>query len=101
MLGKEVVEKVFEDWRTAPVEAPLRAALGFIEALTLAPGEVKAATLEPMHSQGLSDQDIEEVAVICSLFNVIVRLADTLDFEVPPEEFFAKMAPLMLKAGYK
>lgn len=96
-----MVEKVFADWRTAPVEEPLRAALGFIEQLTLHPAEVDAATVEPLRAQRLSDQDIEEVAVICSLFNVIVRLADTLDFEVPPEEFFAKMAPLMLKGGYK
>ena len=96
-----MVEKVFADWRTAPVEEPLRAALGFIEQLTLHSSEVDAATVEPLRAQGLSDQDIEEVAVICSLFNVIVRLADTLDFEVPPEEFFAKMAPLMLKGGYK
>jgi len=83
------------------VDEPLRAALGFIEALTLAPVEVGPAMIEPMRAHGLSDQDIEDVAVICSLFNVIVRVADTLGFEVPAEESFAKMAPMMLKRGYK
>jgi len=83
------------------VEEPLRAALGFVEALTRAPVEVGPEMIEPMRAQGLTDKDIEEVAVVCSLFNVIVRLADTLGFEVPPEEFFDKMAPLMLKRGYK
>ena len=54
-----------------------------------------------MREQGLSDQDIEDVAVVCALFNGIVRLADTLGFEVPPDEVFEKTAPMMLKHGYK
>ena len=92
---------MFEDWRTAPVDEPLRSALGFIEALTLAPVEVGPEMIAPMREQGLSDMDIEEVALICSLFNVIVRLADTLGFDVPPQEHFEKLAGMMLKRGYK
>ena len=57
--------------------------------------------IKPMRERGLSDQDIEDVAVVCALFNVIVRLADTLAFEVPPDEVFEKIAPMMLKRGYK
>ena len=49
----------------------------------------------------LVDSDIEQVAAICALFNVIVRLADSLEFDVPPAEFLEKMAPMMLKRGYK
>ena len=99
-MGKEVVEAVFEDWRTAPVEEPLRAALGFVEALTLRPAEVGPETMEPLREAGLSDRDIEDVAAVCALFNVIVRVADTLGFDVPPDEFFDKMAGVMLKRGY-
>lgn len=94
------MESVFEDWRTADVRPELRAALGFIEELTLRPGEVTAATMQPMKDAALSDKDIEEVAIVCSLFNVIVRLADTLDFEVPSEEDLARLAPTMLARGY-
>jgi len=57
--------------------------------------------IEPLRKQGLTEQDIEDVAVVCALFNVIVRIADTLGFEVPPEEVFEKIAPMMLKHGYK
>ena len=92
---------MFEDWRTAPIEEPLRAALGFIEALTLAPVEVGPEMIEPLRAQGLTDRDIEDVSVICALFNVIVRLADTLEFDVPTPEAFEKFAPMMLKRGYK
>ena len=95
---------MFEDWRTAKVRPELRAALGFIEELTLRPTDVSAATIQPLKNAalgaGLSDRDIEEVAIICSLFNVIVRLADTLDFEVPSESDFKRLAPAMLKRGY-
>ena len=56
--------------------------------------------MEPLRKAGLSDRDIEDVAVVCSLFSVIVRIADTLDFDVPPDEQFEKMAGSMLKRGY-
>ena len=91
---------MFEDWRTADVRPELRAALGFIEELTLRPTELSAETVMPLKNAGLSAKDIEEVAIICSLFNVIVRLADTLDFEVPSEADFDRLAPGMLTRGY-
>ena len=94
------MEAVFADWRAAPVEEPLRAALGFIEALTLRPDEVGPDTMEPLRAAGLSDRDIEDVAVVCALFNVIVRVADTLGFDVPPDEVFEARAGAMLKRGY-
>jgi alkylhydroperoxidase family enzyme len=89
--------KVFEDWRTAPVSEELRAALGFIEAMTLRPDELDAG---PMRNCGLSDEDIETVAAVCAAFNIIVRIADTLDFEVPTEEEFARLAPKMAARSY-
>ena len=91
---------MFEDWRTADVRPELRAALGFIEELTLRPTEVTAETILPLKNAALTDKDIEEIAIICSLFNVIVRLADTLDFEVPTDADFERLAPGMLARGY-
>ena len=91
------MEKVFEDWRTAPVSPELRAALGFVEALSLRPDEVDVA---PLREQGLSDEDIENVAAICAAFHMIVRIADALDFDVPPEEEFTRLAPRMAARGY-
>ena len=94
------MDAVFEDWRTADVRPELRAALGFIEELTLRPTEVSAETIRPLKNAALMDKDIEDVAIICSLFNVIVRVADTLDFEVPSESDFKRLAPKMLARGY-
>ena len=38
---------------------------------------------------------------VCALFNMIVRLADSLEFHVPSPEIMAKRAPGMFKRGYK
>jgi hypothetical protein len=38
---------------------------------------------------------------VCALFNVIVRVADSLQFHVPPPEIFAAEAPGFFKRGYR
>ena len=75
----------------------LRAALGLVENLTLRPDEFDVA---PARAAGLDDAAIEEVVTVCSLFNLITRIADALDFEVPPAEKFERLAGVMLKRGY-
>ena len=91
------MDKVFEDWRAAPVSEELRAALGFIEAMTLRPDEIDPG---PMRALGIPDAEIETVAAVCAAFNIIVRIADSLEFEVPTEEEFARLAPKMAARSY-
>ena len=97
MLGKELVEAVFDDWKTAPVSEEVRCALGIIEVLTLRPDELDLSDARALE---LDDQAIENVVAICSLFNMIVRVADSLGFEVPPPEVMERGVPMMLKHGY-
>jgi hypothetical protein len=37
---------------------------------------------------------------VCALFNMIVRLADSLGWDVPPPERLRDRAPAMLEGGY-
>ena len=37
---------------------------------------------------------------MCALFNMIVRLADSLGWDVPEQEAFNARAPAMLEGGY-
>ena len=37
---------------------------------------------------------------MCSLFSMIVRLADSFGWDVPPWESFLARAPAMLEGGY-
>ena len=82
-LGEELTQAVFDDWRTAPVPEGLRAALGLIHKLTIQPDEVVAEDVNAVRRAGVSDSQIEEAIHICGAFNMIVRIADTLGFEVP------------------
>ena len=94
------MEAVLDDWRTAPVDERLRAALGFLEKLTLAPDRVTAADVVPLRAAGLSDAAIEDAIHAFVLFNIYDRVADTLEFDVPGPESFAHGAAMLLKRGY-
>jgi alkylhydroperoxidase family enzyme len=99
-LGEALIQAVFDDWRTAPVSAGLRAMLGVVEMLTLRPDEIMSADIDAIRAAGISDLQIEQAIHICGAFNMIVRIADTLDFEVPdvsPESGYGVAA---LSRGY-
>lgn len=91
---------VVEDWRTAPVSERLRAALGFLETLTARPAEVTAASIRGLREAGLNDRAIREAVYVCFLFNVLDRLADALDFQLPSEASARKIGKLAFRFGY-
>jgi uncharacterized peroxidase-related enzyme len=95
-----LVEGVLDDWRTAPVTAPLRAMLAFLEKLTLDPGAVTGADIAPLREAGLSDAAIEDAIHVTALFNIYDRMADVLDFDIPDADGFAQGADSLLRRGY-
>ena len=74
--------------------------LGFLEKLTLTPEEIGAADAEAVRAAGVSDQALRDAITVCALFNMIVRLADSLGWDVPSAERLAQRAPAMLEGGY-
>ena len=93
-------EAIVADWRTAPVRPELAATLVFLEKLTLRPDERERADAEAVRAAGVSDQALRDAATVCALFSMIVRLADSLGWEVPSPERLAARAPAMLDGGY-
>jgi alkylhydroperoxidase family enzyme len=71
---------VLADWRTAPLEPPLRAMLRYLEAVTLRPGSVGPADADAVRAAGVSDEAIEDALAVCFGFNLIDRLADSFGF---------------------
>ena len=53
-----------------------------------------------MRAAGVSDQALRDAATICSLFSMIVRLADSLGWDVPAWDVLMQRAPVMLEGGY-
>jgi uncharacterized peroxidase-related enzyme len=99
-LGEALVQAVFEDWRSAPVREPLRAMLGFLQKLTLTPAETARADIAALRTTGLSDAAISDAIHICGMFNMIVRIADTLGFDVPKRLGSVEYGAAALARGY-
>jgi alkylhydroperoxidase family enzyme len=95
-----VWEAVERDWRTAPVDERLRAALAFIEKLTLRPAELSSADTEAVFAAGVSEAALVDAIHVAALFNMIVRLADSLGWDVPTFDDFHARADRMLATGY-
>jgi alkylhydroperoxidase family enzyme len=91
---------VLGNWRTAPIHEKLRVTLGFLEQVTLTPGTVGSEDVEPLRAAGVSEQAIEDALYVCAYFNIIDRMADALDFDVPSAEAFSKRADMLLERGY-
>jgi uncharacterized peroxidase-related enzyme len=89
------------DWQTAPIAEPLRAMLGFIEKLTLRPEELGVADADAVRAAGVSDEAMVDAIHVAALFNMIVRLADSLGWEVPSFDSFLARADRMLATGYR
>jgi alkylhydroperoxidase family enzyme len=92
---------VVADWRSAPLRPELAATLAFLEKLTLRPDQLEPADAAVAHAAGVSDQALRDAATVCALFNMIVRLADSLGWDVPTWERLMARAPAMLEGGYR
>jgi alkylhydroperoxidase family enzyme len=74
------VDAVLADWRSAPIEPPLRAVLGYLEAVTLRPDEVGPGDADAVRTAGVSDEAMVDALLVCTYFNLIDRLADSFAF---------------------
>lgn len=85
---------------SAKLSPAVRAALAFIEKLVRQPARVGPADVKSLRDAGLTDDAIEDAAFVCALFTTFVRLADTLEFDVPPAAAFEQSAQMLLRVGY-
>jgi alkylhydroperoxidase family enzyme len=78
----------------------LEATLVFLEKLTLLPDEIEPADADAVRAAGVSDGALRDAVTVCALFSMIVRLADSLGWDVPDWEALKQRAPAMLEGGY-
>ena len=69
--------------------------------MTLAPGELASADADVVLAVGVTREALTDAIRVCVLFNMIVRLADSLGWEVPPPEAFASRGRVLLESGYR
>lgn len=95
----------------AAVEARLRdeasgnprldAALAFLAAFAAGPGAIETSHIDRLREAGVGDEAIRDLAQIAFSFCLINRVADALEFRVPPAELFARTWPTMRDRGYR
>jgi alkylhydroperoxidase family enzyme len=54
--------------------------LGYLEAVTLRPGDVRPDDVAAVRAAGVSDQAIVDALLVAAYFNLIDRLADSFAF---------------------
>ena len=69
--------------------------------MTLAPGELAPGDADAVLAAGVSRDALVDAIHVCALFNMIVRLADSLGWDVPPAEAFAARGRVLLDSGYR
>jgi alkylhydroperoxidase family enzyme len=78
----------------------VRAALAFLETVTLRPDEVGAIDVQPLLAAGVSADGVVDALSVAFCFNLIDRVADALGFIVVTPERFDQGADRLLKHGY-
>ena len=84
----------------APIAEPLRATLKLLGKLTrehaITVDDVKATL-----ATGVTRAQLADAFAVAFCFNVIDRLADTFEFQIPDADGFAAGARMLLKRGYE
>lgn len=95
------MEAVLRDVESAPIDARMKAMLRFLEKMTLEPEALTRADADRLRQAGLRDDAIRDAIGVAFAFNLIDRLADSFDFDVPTAEQFAAGAPTIMRRGYR
>jgi AhpD family alkylhydroperoxidase len=99
-MQRSAVDEAIFDFRTAPISGELKSALAFLEVMTQRPRELKAGHAMAALSAGVSRQGLIDAIAVGTLFNIVTRYANALDFAMPTPEAFERAANMLLKRGY-
>ena len=94
------VQAVLGDWRTAPVNARMRATLAFLEKLTLTPDAIEPEDGRVALAAGVSEAALREAIYVCFIFSVMDRLADAFGFEVAGARELTRGEHILRRFGY-
>jgi uncharacterized peroxidase-related enzyme len=99
-LSQATVDAALADYHTAPLPLGLIATLSFLEKLTRTPDDVTAADAALVLQAGVTPEALTDAVAVATLFAVVTRHADALQFALPSEAEFDKAATMLLNRGY-
>jgi uncharacterized peroxidase-related enzyme len=71
-----VLEKLVENFESAPMTPKLRPVFAFLEKLTLHPSRIIQADAEAVFSAGWDEKSLQDAILVCCCFSFMNRLAD-------------------------
>jgi alkylhydroperoxidase family enzyme len=95
------VDSILDDFRSAEIDEKQRAMLTFLEKVTLAPSQVTGDDARALRAAGVSRQAAEDALYVGYVFNIHDRMADTLGYALPDDDYMQTPAALLTKRGYK
>ena len=95
------MQRVLDDYHTAPINERVRAMLGLLETFTRRPDELSPQKVGEFLAAGVSRDAIRDAFYVAFLFNTFDRLADTLGWELPDRAYYRKAGRFLLKRGYR
>ena len=101
IVGDTIAQAVVIDASTAPISHQLRAALVFLEKLTISPRDVDAGDIARLREAGLSYEQIESAVEVCVQFCIVNRLADTFGFRLQSPKQLANEGKTLATKKYK
>ena len=99
-LQRPLVDAVLADYRAAPISEALKAAMAFLEVMTLRPQELSAEHATAVLRAGVTTGALQDAIAVGTVFNIITRYALALDFAMPSAKEFDRAAGMLLKRGY-
>ncbi|HVK77526.1 MAG TPA: hypothetical protein VM734_29675 [Kofleriaceae bacterium] len=64
-------------------------------------GSLTADDVRPVLAAGVSKQGVIDALMVCYAFNIITRMADAFEWDVPAKASFDASAKMLLTRGYK
>jgi uncharacterized peroxidase-related enzyme len=99
-LPAAAVDDALTEFRAAPISNTLKATLAFLEKMTLRPRDLTPEDAATVLRAGVTREALTDAIAVASLFNIITRYADALDFAIPTGDEFDRAGSMLLKRGY-
>lgn len=100
-MGGEEVAAALADPEASDLPEKVKATLRLLARVTREREALTADDVAPVLAAGVSRQGVIDALMVAFAFNVITRLADAFEFEVPPQAAFEASAKMLLSRGYK
>ena len=99
-MPQAIVDAAHADYRSAGLSGRLTATLEFLELMTRTPDEIAPTHIKRVLVAGVSRNALTDAIAVASLFAIVTRYADALNFAIPTDAEFDKAADMLLKRGY-